>query len=902
MVGVAGRRRDYSRVAAKEEGWSFITTRYLTPAGKKVDAALRVLGFVPRGPASRIFLVVVVFEGLSLGVRHTIEAATAMSELDDIEYITKNEVRLQNIGINAYAFLSRDSRHSWALDELPSQSPNKYSSPHQGPKPLKLNAAGEAGRESVLGGGKGKAAAMAGGDRERDVEEETRNQMMQNLFGDQSEDEDADDDDVVEVVDEDDQPQPQRLQQEEADDEDDADEEEDDARSHAHGRGSGYHSVSTAPISCPSPRDPDPSRQRAVSVLVAGLRLRFRDSSGLAGILVIVEAMGSGRNLVTLGTDGKLVKSIGVSMHFVVLEEVDGEAENGGEGEGEGEGESEGQVGMEEESEGEAHQADVDQGESDGDKVQSSPERELGDQRMQTDARGTDSEDEGYEQRTVASRRRGVVASESEGSEDNYYGDQAHDDEEVREARKPRSPVEEDEVVRDVFGDSDEDEPGPYQPRHEIDEDSHRSPMEDEGRYDKDMQPEDMVADEDMRYESDENRELKLKEKPVGPPLDLVVPLKQPPAQPDKMNVIKVSNIMGIESKPFDPKTYVEEDSFVTDESGTKKRIRLEDNIVRWRNVKNADGTTSCESNARIVKWKDGSMQLLIGNEVLDISVQEAHHDQSHLFLRTGKGILQSQGRLLQKMRFMPSSLSSKSHRLLTALVDSQNKKTVKMQKWFETKDPEKAKQEHERAAGQNIRAHSILQRKREKVTRKYTQPPRPRRQLSPGFLEDALDEDEEHDNHYSSRRMPPRRHFEDELEAEARAERRIINAKSNMSRSVSRKPSYPPARPPRRQVDEYSESEREESEYETEGEDIEHSPPRGRGDELDEDEYEEDVEEAPLSDEEMEAPKRRRELGGSSHRREELDSEEDDDSPPRKQQAVQHRRKAVVFDSDEDE
>lgn len=51
----------------------------------------------------------------------------------------------------------------------------------------------------------------------------------------------------------------------------------------------------------------------------------------------------------------------------------------------------------------------------------------------------------------------------------------------------------------------------------------------------------------------------------------------------------------------------------------------------------------------------------------------------------------------MQKMRFMPSSLSSKSHRLLTALVDSQNKKTVKMQKWFESKDPERAKQEKER-------------------------------------------------------------------------------------------------------------------------------------------------------------------------------------------------------------
>ncbi|KAG2631237.1 hypothetical protein PVAP13_2NG007791 [Panicum virgatum] len=561
---------------------------------------------------------------------------------------------------------------------------------------------------------------------------------------------------------------------------------------------------------------------------------------------------------------------------------------------------------MEEESEGEAHRADLDQAESDGDKVQSSPERELNDQRMEPDARGMDSEDEGYQQRTV-SRRRGVVASESEGSEDNYYADGGQEDEEAHQTRKPSSPMEEErdqEVVRDVFGDSDEDEPAPYGARHEIDEDSHRSPMEDEGQYEKDMQPDDVVADEDMQYESDENRELKPKEKPVGPPLDLVVPFRQPPARPEKMNVIKVSNIMGIDPKPFDPKTYVEEDVFVTDESGTKKRIRLEDNIVRWRTVRNADGTTSCESNARFVKWKDGSMQLLIGNEVLDISVHDAHHDQSHLFLRNGKGILQSQGRLLHKMRFMPSSLSSKSHRLLTALVDSQNKKTVKMQKWFETKDPEKVKQERERSLGQNIRAHSILQRKREKVNRKYTQPTRPRRQLSPGFLEDALDEDEEPD--YGSRRMPARRRFEDELEAEALAERRIINAKkSNMSRNVPRKPSYAPARPPRRQADEYSESEREESEYETDGEDIEHSPTRGREDELDEeDEYEEDAEdEAPLSDEEMEAPKRKRESGSSSHRREELVSEDDDDdSPPRKQPAVQHRRKAVVFDdSDED-
>ncbi|VAH30948.1 unnamed protein product [Triticum turgidum subsp. durum] len=503
---------------------------------------------------------------------------------------------------------------------------------------------------------------MAGGDRERDVEEETRNQMMQNLFGDQSEDEEEDD--PIEVADDDDQGPPQQMQRHrQVLDQEEDEEEEDEGRSHGPAHDA-YHS-----------------------------------------------------------------------------EEGEGEAENGGEGEAEGEGESEGQLGMEEESETEAHPADLDQGESDPEKVQSSPERELSDGVMQTDARGMDSEEDGYEQQAVPSRRREVVASESEGSEDNYYAGQAPEDEEAPQ-RKPSSPMEEErdhEVVRDVFGDSDEDEPAPYHAPDEIDEDS--NPMEDELQYEKDLQPDDVVADDDIRYDSDDNREPKTKEKPVGPPLNLVVPRQQPPARPDRMNVIKVSNIMGIDPRPFDPKTYVEEDVYVTDESGTKKKIRLEDNIVRWRTVKNSDGTTSVESNARFVKWKDGTMQLLIGNEVLDISVHEANHDQSHLFLRSGKGVLQSQGRLLQKMRFMPSSLSSKSHRLLTALVDSQNRKTVKMQKWYDAKDPERVKQEKERAEGQSIRAHSILQRKREKVNHKYTQPARQRRQLSPGFLEDALDE-----------------------------------------------------------------------------------------------------------------------------------------------------------------
>lgn len=59
--------------------------------------------------------------------------------------------------------------------------------------------------------------------------------------------------------------------------------------------------------------------------------------------------------------------------------------------------------------------------------------------------------------------------------------------------------------------------------------------MEEEGSYEKNLRPEDMV-DEDARYESDEeNVEAKPKEKPVGPPLEIELPLHPPPADPTKV-------------------------------------------------------------------------------------------------------------------------------------------------------------------------------------------------------------------------------------------------------------------------------------------------------------------------------------------------------------------------------
>ncbi|KAL6509535.1 hypothetical protein OROGR_022845 [Orobanche gracilis] len=339
------------------------------------------------------------------------------------------------------------------------------------------------------------------------------------------------------------------------------------------------------------------------------------------------------------------------------------------------------------------------------------------------------------------------------------------------------------------------------------------------------------------------------------------------------------------------------------------------------------------ESNARFVEWSDGSMQLLIGNEVLDISKQDAQHEQTHLFINHGKGVLQSQGQILTKMRFMPSSLFSNSHRLLTALVDSRHKKVYKVKNCITEIDPEMEKDKKEKAVNQSIKANEILSRKKEKVNRKYTQPIRRERQLSPGFLEDALDEEDEQD-YYESRRSTGRRCFDEDIEKqEARAEKRMMNAKKGHEpKDIHQKVSLPAAKSSRRPID-FSDSE-EESEYETEGEEDEGSPPHRSGEEADEKDYAEEDKERERGEEEetyaetdeeaesiwidifeakdfksnhkpieieqgqwISEPKQNTRDSRGSFKRKDIES--DEDSPPRK--ITTHRRMKMVYESDDE-
>ncbi len=55
------------------------------------------------------------------------------------------------------------------------------------------------------------------------------------------------------------------------------------------------------------------------------------------------------------------------------------------------------------------------------------------------------------------------------------------------------------------------------------------------------------------------------------------------------------------------------------------------DSVIRWRKNDN----DKKESNTRVVRWNDGSLQLFVGDEVFDIAQQDMMNaDNVHLYAK----------------------------------------------------------------------------------------------------------------------------------------------------------------------------------------------------------------------------------------------------------------------------
>uniref|UniRef100_A0AAQ5YSX3 RNA polymerase-associated protein LEO1 n=1 Tax=Amphiprion ocellaris TaxID=80972 RepID=A0AAQ5YSX3_AMPOC len=205
---------------------------------------------------------------------------------------------------------------------------------------------------------------------------------------------------------------------------------------------------------------------------------------------------------------------------------------------------------------------------------------------------------------------------------------------------------------------------------------------------------------------------------------------------------VKLPNFLSVEPRPFDPQYYEDEfeDEEMLDEEGrTRLKLKVE-NTIRWRVKRDEEGNETRESNARIVKWSDGSMSLHLGNEVFDVYKAPLQGDHNHLFIRQGTG-LQGQAVFKTKLTFRPHSTDSATHRKMTLSLADRCSKTQKIRILpMAGRDPESHRNEMIKKEEERLRASIRRESQQRRMREKQHQ-----RGLSSSYLEpDRYDDEEE--------------------------------------------------------------------------------------------------------------------------------------------------------------
>ncbi|KAK3586624.1 hypothetical protein CHS0354_029505 [Potamilus streckersoni] len=215
------------------------------------------------------------------------------------------------------------------------------------------------------------------------------------------------------------------------------------------------------------------------------------------------------------------------------------------------------------------------------------------------------------------------------------------------------------------------------------------------------------------------------------------------------LHYVKLPNFLSVETRPFDRDTYedeIDEDEVLDEEGRARCKLKVE-NTMRWRTVKDEEGNELKdefdkpvrESNAKIVRWSDGSMSLHLGDEIFDVHAMPIQGDFNHLFVRQGTG-LQGQSVFKTKLTFRPHSTESFTHRKMTLSLADRSTKTQKVKVLpISGRDPdahrtEMIKKEEERLRA-SIRRESHQRRVREKTHA---------RGVSAGYLEGGYDDEED--------------------------------------------------------------------------------------------------------------------------------------------------------------
>lgn len=253
--------------------------------------------------------------------------------------------------------------------------------------------------------------------------------------------------------------------------------------------------------------------------------------------------------------------------------------------------------------------------------------------------------------------------------------------------------------------------------------------------------------DDEDNNEAEETR-IPVEEEEVEP--EQIINIEMPKVNTDlgkELHFVKLPNFLSVEPRPFDPDTYEDdllEKSETLDEEG-QARVRLKvENTIRWRYEKDSEGNMVKQSNAKIVKWSDGSLSLYLGNEIFDVYKTLMQGDHNHLFVRQGN-VLHGQTIFKTKLAFRPHSTDSMTHRKMTMSLVDRGSKTKKVKILTEIKrNPEGNRNELMKKEEEKLKAASRRQNQQRRMREKSHS-----KGLSANYLEDKYntDDDDDEDN-----------------------------------------------------------------------------------------------------------------------------------------------------------
>jgi RNA polymerase-associated protein LEO1 len=247
-----------------------------------------------------------------------------------------------------------------------------------------------------------------------------------------------------------------------------------------------------------------------------------------------------------------------------------------------------------------------------------------------------------------------------------------------------------------------------------------------------------------LHFDPDDVEEEKEVEQP---PIEYDVPLvrgnygKEPPV------LTRWPNFISVDRRPFTEDSYDPEEDINAVDSEGRSRLQLKvENCIRWRNkldadgniMKNEDGKEIRESNAKIVRWSDGTMTLNLGAEIYEITEHKID-EYNQLFLRMRAG-LHGNAVFKKRFAFRPLTTDSMTHRKMTMQMAEKTNKSQKVKMLSEVGlDPESSRASLIRKEEERMRATMRREAQQRKAKeRQY------RTGLSHGFLEDRDDFDDD--------------------------------------------------------------------------------------------------------------------------------------------------------------